>query len=161
MAPATESVMSALPLAKAGVGSAVNDTTRQVGGALGVAVIGSLLASGYTSSLRPWIETTRIPAPLKDLALDGVGTAGIVAEKLSRGPAFAQRLADELITRSHLAYVHGMRTGFLVAGAVSILGIIVAAVFLPARPEDADAQRVVDELETEYSEMGLDPKLAD
>ena len=161
MAPATESVMSALPLAKAGVGSAVNDTTRQVGGALGVAVIGSLLASGYTSSLRPWLSGTPLPAQLNGLTLDGVGTAGIVAEKLSRGPAFAQRLADELITRSHLAYVHGMRTGFLVAGAVSILGIIVASVFLPARPEDADAQRVVEELETEYSEMGLDPKLAD
>ena len=47
--------MGSLPLAKAGVGSAVNDTTRQVGGALGVAVIGSLFASGYRSSMgRAW-----------------------------------------------------------------------------------------------------------
>ena len=51
MAPATESVMGSLPLAKAGVGSAVNDTTRQVGGALGVAIVGSVLASVYGSKI--------------------------------------------------------------------------------------------------------------
>ena len=51
MAPATESVMGSLPLAKAGVGSAVNDTTRQVGGALGVAIIGSVLSSIYGNAI--------------------------------------------------------------------------------------------------------------
>jgi len=159
MAPATESVMSSLPLAKAGVGSAVNDTTRQVGGALGVAVIGSLLASGYTSSLKPWVSTTPLPAQLKALVLDGVGTAGVVAEKIAANGGTA--LANELIRRSHLAYVEGMQTGFLVAGAVSILGIIVAAVFLPARATPDAEARVVAELEEEYSELGIDPKLAD
>ena len=49
MAPATESVMGSLPREKAGVGSAVNDTTRQMGGALGVAIIGSVVASAYAS----------------------------------------------------------------------------------------------------------------
>ncbi len=49
MAPATDSIMGSLPRAKAGVGSAVNDTTRQVGGAFGVAVLGSILSSQYTS----------------------------------------------------------------------------------------------------------------
>ena len=53
MAPATESIMGSLPLAKAGVGSAVNDTTRQVGGALGVAIVGSVLSSVYGSQDRP------------------------------------------------------------------------------------------------------------
>ena len=51
MAPATESVMGSLPREKAGVGSAVNDTTRQVGGALGVAVIGSIVASVYSAHI--------------------------------------------------------------------------------------------------------------
>ena len=50
-APATGAVMESMPLAKAGVGSAVNDTTREVGGALGVAILGSILASGYRSNL--------------------------------------------------------------------------------------------------------------
>jgi Na+/melibiose symporter-like transporter len=159
MAPATESVMSALPLAKAGVGSAVNDTTRQVGGALGVAVIGSLLASGYTSSLKPWVSTTPLPAQLKSLVLDGVGTAGVVAEKIAANGGTA--LANELIRRSHLAYVEGMQTGFLVAGAVSILGILTAIAFLPSHATPVEEARVTAELETEYAEMGIDPKLAD
>ncbi len=56
MAPATESIMGSLPLGKAGVGSAVNDTTRQVGGALGVAVIGSVLASIYGSQVGDFLH---------------------------------------------------------------------------------------------------------
>jgi Na+/melibiose symporter-like transporter len=163
MAPATESVMSSLPLAKAGVGSAVNDTTRQVGGALGVAVIGSLLASGYTASIKPWISNVPgIEPGLKNLVLDGVGTASIAAQRIIEGGrAGAVPFANEIIRRSHIAYVEGMQTGFLVAGAVSIIGIIIAAVFLPARPPEAEAHRVVEELEAEYAEMGIDPKLAD
>ena len=51
MAPATESVMGSLPREKAGVGSAVNDTTRQMGGALGVAIIGTIVASVYSSGI--------------------------------------------------------------------------------------------------------------
>ena len=56
MAPATESIMGSLPLAKAGVGSAVNDTTRQVGGALGVAIIGSVLSSTYGSKISEFFD---------------------------------------------------------------------------------------------------------
>ena len=51
MAPATESVMGSLPREKAGVGSAVNDTTRQIGGALGVAIIGSVVSSVYAANV--------------------------------------------------------------------------------------------------------------
>ena len=53
MAPSTESIMGSLPRAKAGVGSAMNDTTRQIGGALGVAVVGSVMTSVYGSRLQP------------------------------------------------------------------------------------------------------------
>ena len=51
MAPCTDSIMGSLPRAKAGVGSAVNDTTRQMGGAVGVAVFGSLMSSHFTSAM--------------------------------------------------------------------------------------------------------------
>src|SRR5207249_7813911 len=60
MAPATESIMGSLPRAKAGIGSAVNDTTRQTGGALGVAVLGSLLASSYRSSVATVVDLVQI-----------------------------------------------------------------------------------------------------
>ncbi len=60
MAPATESIMGSLPRAQAGVGSAVNDTTRFVGGALGVALTGSVASSAFASHLRPVF--THMPA---------------------------------------------------------------------------------------------------
>ncbi len=61
MAPATESIMGSLPRAKAGVGSAVNDTTRQMGGALGVALLGSLLASVYRHDMQAELNGTGAP----------------------------------------------------------------------------------------------------
>ena len=75
MAPATESIMGSLPLAKAGVGSAVNDTTRQVGGALGVAVLGSVFTSIYGSHLGNALSGQTLPADVLEQAKDSVGAA--------------------------------------------------------------------------------------
>ena len=61
MAPATESIMGSLPRAKAGVGSAMNDTTRQVGGALGVAVVGSVMLSVYSGRVGDAITNAHLP----------------------------------------------------------------------------------------------------
>src|SRR5665811_1518552 len=72
MAPATESIMGSLPPAKAGVGSAMNDTTRQVGGALGVAVIGSVFAHVYDDRIA---RITTLPADLASVAREGLGQA--------------------------------------------------------------------------------------
>ena len=79
MAPCTDSIMGSLPRAKAGVGSAVNDTTRQFGGALGVAVYGSLLASRYTDHVTSRLSG-RIPASLLGPAKDSVGGVVEVAQ---------------------------------------------------------------------------------
>ena len=68
MAPATDSVMGSLPLFKAGVGSAVNDTTRQVGGAMGVAVVGSVLATTYGARIGDALAANGITGPLADAA---------------------------------------------------------------------------------------------
>jgi EmrB/QacA subfamily drug resistance transporter len=80
MAPATESIMGSLPLAKAGVGSAMNDTTRQVGGALGVAVLGSILASSYGAAIQPALQG--LPPQLAQGAGDSIGAAQMVAAQL-------------------------------------------------------------------------------
>ena len=91
MAPATDSIMGSLPLAKAGVGSAMNDTTRQVGGALGVAVLGSVLASTYSAAMAPVVAA--LPAPAADLALDSVGGAARVASQIGEAGAALLRAA--------------------------------------------------------------------
>ena len=74
MAPSTESIMSTLPAAHAGVGSAMNDTTRMVGGSLGVAVLGSLLSSGYGGDMAR--VTEGLDPRAAEAAGDSIGAAG-------------------------------------------------------------------------------------
>ena len=124
MAPATESIMGSLPLAKAGVGSAMNDTTRQVGGALGVAVLGSVLASTYSAAMTPVVAG--LPAPAADLALDSVGGAARVAAQLGEAGA-------GLLNSAASAFVDGMGNAVLTAAGVALVGAGVAAIFLPSR----------------------------
>jgi EmrB/QacA subfamily drug resistance transporter len=154
MAPATESVMGALPLAKAGVGSAVNDTTRQMGGALGVAVVGSVLSSVYGSRVVEWFDDRvgLLPAgslgqftAARDAARDQLGQALAVAERLpgALGPDLA-RVAND-------AFVDAMHFGVVAAAAATLLGAVVAFVWLPARARPAD----VDEQAHEYAEEQL------
>src|SRR5438445_3911109 len=82
MAPATESIMGALPRAKAGVGSAMNDTTRQVGGALGVAIIGSLLATSYRPGITNKLGALGVPGDLIATARESIGGAVEAAGRL-------------------------------------------------------------------------------
>ncbi len=172
MAPATESVMSSLPLAKAGVGSAVNDTTRQVGGALGVAVIGSVLASLYATKLGSLFHTSTfvsafpgkvVPEEIKTFALGGIGTAtGAVENLRATNPFPGSGVAANLLeAASHAAYVDGMRVGMRVAAAVSVFGVLITAKYLPARSSEADENRQADELAAEYERSGINTSLAD
>ena len=84
MAPATESIMGSLPRAKAGVGSAVNDTTRQVGGAVGVAVLGSILASAFRPKVGDLLRGT-VPGSLLAKVEDSLGSALGVARDVPAG----------------------------------------------------------------------------
>ncbi len=127
MAPATDSIMGSLPLAKAGVGSAMNDTTRMVGGALGVAVIGSVLSSSYGEAMAPAVSN--LPAPAATAASDSVGAALAVAGR--NGPQ-----AVDLIQAARSAYVESMGDAVIVAAEAALLGAVVALVFLPARPRE-------------------------
>jgi Na+/melibiose symporter-like transporter len=140
MAPATESIMGSLPLAKAGVGSAVNDTTRQVGGALGVAIIGSVLASTYGSQMSQFLKGKPVP--------EGVATN--IKQSLGFALDARNQLSGLASTATH-AFVDGMRSGMLVAAAAALLGAVIAFCFLPAR-----AVRATDTLtETPEAEAGV------
>jgi EmrB/QacA subfamily drug resistance transporter len=132
MAPCTDSIMGALPRAKAGVGSAVNDTTRQFGGALGIAVYGSVLASRYADHV-----TTRLggilPGPLLAEVKDSVGSALNATQKPSGQPFAAQ-----IIDASRRSFVDGMHTAVLLAMAVLLLAAAIVYRFLPARATDEE-----------------------
>lgn len=133
MAPATESIMGSLPRAKAGVGSAVNDTTRELGGALGVAVLGSLLASGYASSLgdalagSPVLAGSSLPAEVTGVVKESLGAALQVAGGVGGAAGEALGLA------ARTAFVDAMGLGLVVAAAAALIGAVVTAVFLPSR----------------------------
>lgn len=130
MAPATDSIMGSLPLARASVGSAVNDTTRLVGGALGVAVLGSLLSSGYGAHMDA--PVSHLPAQAAATAHDQLGGALAVAGHVG-GPA-GQALAEA----ARSAFVSGMHTSAFVAAGVALTGAVLAALFLPARAAGAE-----------------------
>jgi fucose permease len=117
MAPATESVMNAVSLDKASVGSAINDATRTMGGALGVAVLGSLVTSGYRAGMDG----------AGDVARDSLAGALAVAQRIG-GPG-----GDSLAATAQQAFVDGMHTAVFVAAAVAALGSLLVLVALPGR----------------------------
>jgi MFS family permease len=127
MAPATESVMGSLPREKAGVGSAVNDTTRQVGGALGVAVIGSLVSSVYASQLTKGLSGLGLPAAALDKASEGLGTALAVGQQV--GGSTGNQIAQVAST----SFVDGLSAGLRIGAVVTLVAAAVVLAFLPAR----------------------------
>jgi len=125
MAPATESVMGSLPLAKASVGSAVNDATRTMGGALGVAVLGSLLSSGYRAGMEG--ATQGLPAGAAETANQSLAGALAVAQRLGGGAG------GRVSEAAQQAFVDGMHTAVLAGAAVAAAGALLTLVALPAR----------------------------
>jgi EmrB/QacA subfamily drug resistance transporter len=133
-APATEAIMGVVPAHKAGVGSAVNDATRLLGGTLGVAVIGSIYASLYATRLTSLLPSAT-PRPVADAAHDSVGAALGVADGMAR--AGHPDLADGVHDAAASAFFHGFSTANLVAAGVAAAGALIALVLLPAHPSRA------------------------
>jgi EmrB/QacA subfamily drug resistance transporter len=131
MAPSTESIMSTLPLAHAGVGSAMNDTTRMVGGTLGVAVLGSLLSSGYGADMER--VTAGLDPRAAEFAGESIGAAGRVAERIGgeAGAALSQA-ADG-------AFVSAMSTALTAGAGVALAGAVFALVVMPRREREPRA----------------------
>jgi EmrB/QacA subfamily drug resistance transporter len=132
-APATESILSVLPPAKAGVGSAVNDATREAGGTLGVAVIGSVYTSLYGSQL-----AGSAAGKLGDAAVAHAKTSiGAGLQVAAHAPAGARHAALDGVTSS---FMTGLHAGSFVAAGVCALGAVVA-LWLPGRPERRRAEQ--------------------
>ena len=128
MAPATDSIMSALPTAQTGVGSAVNDTTREIGGVLGVAVLGSVASSTYTHQITDTLSP--LPPAASDTAASSLGGALTVAHQIG-GPT-GNHIADT----AREAFIHGASKGLTVAIIAAALGALLALRYLPARNTD-------------------------
>jgi EmrB/QacA subfamily drug resistance transporter len=130
IAPATGAIMSAVPLNKAGVGSAVNDTTRELGGALGIAVLGSIVASAY----RGEFDASGLPPEASAVANESIGGAIRVARSL---PAEA---GAELVARAGEAFTTAINTAFVTSAVIAVVvGVLVVGAGRAARVARDDA----------------------
>lgn len=135
--PATEAVMSSLPKEKAGAGAAVNDTTRELGGTLGVAVVGSVFASAYAPKIGEFLGRLPVPAEAVEAARDSVAAAIVVA---GRAPQEAQA---SIAAAAGSAFMDGMSVGCLVAAGVTLIGAISAFLLLPDRNSIYDGEEAI------------------
>jgi hypothetical protein len=144
--------MGSLPKAKAGVGSAVNDTTRQAGGALGVAVIGSVFAARYHAAVD---VPDAIPAAARPLVHDSIGKAIEASSSFGLSPELTRTVHDAVSA----AFIEGMRLAAWVGTVIVIGAAFVAYRFLPARAERAERDDA--ELEAEARRLAsLDERRA-
>ncbi|MBF6211445.1 MFS transporter [Nocardia puris] len=130
--PATESIMASLPLNEAGAGSAVNDTTREVGGTLGVAVLGSIVASYYTTRVDPLID--RIPTTLiseEQKSLVRASPLSVLEIRKRELPSFLESQRESLITAMKTAALQGSHAASLVAAGAVVVCAVIVAIFLP------------------------------
>jgi EmrB/QacA subfamily drug resistance transporter len=125
MPPATEAVMSVVPRERAGAGSALTNTARQVSGALGVAVLGSILAQAYRSQLGPHLGS--LPPAARSGATSSITASQAVAARL--GPA-----GRDLAAFADTSFVHAMHLTTLISAAITLLGALVVMRWMPGRP---------------------------
>jgi len=119
-APATSEIMTSVPLSKAGVGSAVNDTTRELGGALGIALLGSIASSAYRSAVD--LDGLGLPAGARAAAGESIGAAASVAGRLPNGGEQVVAHAASAFTDA-FTLVNSVALGIALAAAAAVLAL--------------------------------------
>jgi EmrB/QacA subfamily drug resistance transporter len=153
-APATEAIMGVVPKEKAGVGSAVNDSTRELGGTLGVAVIGSIFASLYLHVIERSRAAAVVPTELLARAKQSIGGALIGAQQLARSNPRAAGLLDHA---ARGAFFHGFKGGVGVSAVIAVVGAVLVFIILPPQPTttlDDELSQLVGEAATAVAPVG-------
>jgi len=133
--PATTAIVASLPPTKQGVASAVNDTSRELGSALGIAILGSVLASGYRDALLASGALVGLPAQVAERATSSIAFVRAGAEQIAAmGPA-----GTRLVTAAEQAFVDATGQALLVGSGVLVLGAVLVALRAPGRVEARDA----------------------
>lgn len=132
MAPSTDAVMGAVPQAKAGVASATNDVARQVAGAVGVAVIGSVFNSAYASNVATAVS--QLPAEAANAAGDSIGAAMAISSQLP------EQAGAALATAARQGFTDAMGVAVFIAVAAALVGAFLVSRFMPAEhlPEEPE-----------------------
>jgi EmrB/QacA subfamily drug resistance transporter len=115
MTPATNAIVDSLPIAKQGLASAVNDTSRELGAAFGIAIIGSAFTAAYRSKIAPSLH--QLPAPVASAAKQAPAAAIQVAGRL--GPN-----GQTLVHQTRTAFMSGQRQALLIAAVALVIGVV-------------------------------------
>jgi hypothetical protein len=137
--------MGSVPVSKAGIGSAMNDTTRQLGGALGVAVLGTIMSQAYlhgVETLRPTIDglLANIPPAFAEQAQQiwpaiesSIQGAHIVASRMAEVPLVPAAIPQQIIDTSNAAFMTGMNQAMLVGSLIMLATAVLTYFILPAQ----------------------------
>ncbi|MFJ2930779.1 MFS transporter [Streptomyces massasporeus] len=132
ISPATDTIMGSFPESELGVGGGVNDTALELGGALGIAVLGSLLGTAYRDELTDLVGN-RLPAEAMETAKDSVGAGLAVAERVAQDPSAGPQQAQAAVDAVHQAFAHGVAQTSLIGGIIMAAGTLIVLAVLPGR----------------------------
>jgi EmrB/QacA subfamily drug resistance transporter len=141
MSPTTDLLMSSVPTSKAGMGAGMNDTTRELGGSLGVAVLGSVLASQYATHLSA--ATGGLPATAAATAKASLAGALHVATALPAGPA------GQLAAAARSAWMSGLSSAMVLGAVIIVAAAVLARIGLPGNPSTDEALADADAVDGE------------
>ncbi|PPS73310.1 MULTISPECIES: MFS transporter [Streptomyces] len=152
LAPATDTIMGSFPESELGVGGGANDTALELGCALGIAVLGSLLATSYKDKLTDMIGG-RLPAEAMDVAKDSVGGGLAVAEQVAKTPGGGPQQAQSLIEAVHESFAHAIAHTSLIGAIIMGAGTLIVIAVLPGR-KATGKHRQEDPVATEAETVG-------
>lgn len=128
MSPATNSVMGSVPVGQSGIGSALNNTTRQIGAALGVAILGTIMNATYLAKINAVEWPAQLPAQAIEAIRNSVQGAHIAAQNIP-----SPQLADMIISQSDQAFTYGASYALLGAAIVLVVTSIITFIILPSK----------------------------
>ncbi|WP_086753327.1 MFS transporter [Streptomyces griseiscabiei] len=132
VSPATDTIMDSFPESELGVGGGANDTALELGGALGIAVLGSLLGTAYRDELTGLVGD-RLPAAAMEIAKDSVGGGLAIAERVAQDPTAGPQQAQAAMDAVHQAFAHGVAQTSLIGGIIMAAGTLIVLAVLPGR----------------------------
>lgn len=151
VSPCTDTIMEAFPEHDLGVGGATNDTALELGGALGIAVLGSILNTSYRGRLTDAVAG-KLPGDALDTARDSIGGALAVAGHIARSPQGGPARAQALVSAAHRAFADAVAHTSLIGGIAMAVATVVVALVMPggrtspgrsSTPEDSRTQEAV------------------
>ncbi|MEU1479319.1 MFS transporter [Streptomyces sp. NPDC001668] len=132
ISPATDTIMGSFPESELGVAGGVNDTALELGGALGIAVLGSLLGTAYRDELTDLVGN-RLPAEAMETAKDSVGAGLAVAQRVGQDPSAGPQQAQAAVDAVHQAFAHGVAQTSLIGGIIMAAGTLIVLAVMPGR----------------------------